>query len=93
MVIFVYFIKRPREWFFVVVVAIPVCLLSTGPSMDDRPWTTLSGYIAWTGRPRPKKELIITGNRSDRFFYDYKIKKLSSFSTLHMFELAPKFEN
>ena len=59
----------------------------------DRPWMTLSAYIAWTGRPRPKKELIITGNRSDRFFYDYKIKKLSSFSTLHMFELAPKFEN
>ena len=64
MAIFIYKIKCPREWFFVVVVAIPICLDDVDPSMDDRPWTTLSAYIAWTGRPEPRKESKITGNPS-----------------------------
>ena len=64
MAIFMYKIKCPREWFFVVVVV----LLSTGPSMDDRPWTTLTGYIAWTGQPEPRKESKITGNWSVESF-------------------------
>ena len=54
-------------------------LLSTGPSMDDRPWTTLSTYIGWTGRPEPRKESNITGNWSVGSFKAYNIKKLSLF--------------
>ena len=55
MVILVYYIKCPREWFVVVVVAIPICLDDVDPSMDDRPWTTLS-----LDRPQnPEKNLIL----------------------------------